>query len=158
MRIAAGIPSIYWPDVVDAAAYVTNRTPTKALNWKTPFEAVTGIKPTIAHKKTYGCKAYPLIPKEYRPKKKLDPRAYVGYLVGCDSTNVYKVWVPSKKKVIRVRDVTFNESQFYDYLDLDMGEFVETTEMITLITIGDAEASAERTSGPFSDWYCGFTG
>lgn len=33
-------------------------------------------------------------------------------LVGYDSTNIYKVYVPSLDKVIRVRDVMFNEDQF----------------------------------------------
>ena len=63
---------------------------------------------------TYTCRAYPLILKETIPRKqKLAPRAHIGYLVGYDSTNIYRIWMPSKKKIIRTKDVTFNEKLFY---------------------------------------------
>ena len=45
--------------------------------------------------------------------KKLDPKAYVGYLVGYDSTNIYKVWVPEKGRVISTRDVIFDETALF---------------------------------------------
>ncbi|KAM4067424.1 integrase core domain-containing protein [Hirsutella rhossiliensis] len=38
----------------------------------------------------------------------------IGYLVGYDSTNIFRIWIPSTSEVRRVRDVTFNESIFYD--------------------------------------------
>ena len=52
---------------------------------------------------------------------KLDPRAYIGYLVGYDSTNIFRIWIPSFKKVIRTRDVKFNDDVFYYLSDLDVG-------------------------------------
>ena len=109
MRIGANLPAKIWPAVVEAAVYTLNRTPTRSLGWKTPFEAVTGRKPSLAHLRVYGCRAYALKPK-IPQKDKLVERAHVGYLVGYDSTNIFKVYVPSLNKVIRVRDVTFNES------------------------------------------------
>ena len=30
-------------------------------------------------------------------KRKLDPRAYIGYLVGYDSTNIFRIWIPHKE-------------------------------------------------------------
>ncbi|KAM4062022.1 Integrase, catalytic core [Hirsutella rhossiliensis] len=45
---------------------------------------------------------------------KTDPHTEIGYLVGYDSTNIFRIWIPSTSEVRRVRDVTFNESIFYD--------------------------------------------
>ena len=72
----------------------------------------------------YGCRAYPLdhhIPR----RKKLDPRAHIGYLVGYDSTNIYRIWIPSRSKVIRTRDVKFNNNLLYDPSRLDIGAILK---------------------------------
>jgi gamma-glutamylcyclotransferase (GGCT)/AIG2-like uncharacterized protein YtfP len=52
--------------------------------------------------------------------QKLDPKAWIGYLVGYQSSNIYRVWVPSINKVIRTRDVIFNEDQLFSG---DINEF-----------------------------------
>lgn len=31
---------------------------------------------------------------------KLDPKAFIGYLVGYESTNIYRIWNPMLNKVI----------------------------------------------------------
>ena len=36
-------------------------------------------------------------------------RAYVGYLVGYNLMNIFQVYIPSEKKVIRIRDIKFNK-------------------------------------------------
>jgi len=61
----------------------------------------------------YGCKTYTL-DKRIKRGDKLAPRALIGHLVGYDSTNIYRIWIPSLRKVIRTRDVTFDETSFYD--------------------------------------------
>ena len=45
---------------------------------------------------------------------KLDPRAQIGYLVGYDSTNIYRIWVPHQGKIISIRDVIFDENTQFD--------------------------------------------
>ena len=101
-----------------AAAYVLNRTPNKQLKWKAPLETLQEVakmpnpRPSIAHLRVYGARAYPLIHKIPKSEK-LRPRAHIGYLVGYDSTNIFRIWIPSRQKVIRTRDVTFNEMLFY---------------------------------------------
>lgn len=124
MNIEAGIPTELWPEPIKAAVYIMNRTPVKALSWKTPHEALTGKPPIYAHMHVYGCKAYALdkhIPRTF----KLDPRAHIGYLVGYESTNVYRIWVPSKDKVIRTRDVKFDDNSLYRPDDLDIGAVIK---------------------------------
>jgi hypothetical protein len=46
--------------------------------------------------------------------QRFDPRAWIGYLVGCGSTNIFRIWVPQLNRVIRTRDVTFNEDEVFD--------------------------------------------
>jgi hypothetical protein len=136
MRIEAKLPTNLWPEIVKAAGYLGNRTPVKRLGWKTPFEAIMKVKPRFAHLHVYGCRAYPLdhhIPK----RQKLDPRAHIGYLIGYDSTNIYQIWIPSRGKVIRTRDVTLNDDLLYNPIDLDIGavlrehvdKLIETLEL-----------------------------
>ncbi|EKG09277.1 Integrase catalytic core [Macrophomina phaseolina MS6] len=123
MRIGANLPGRLWPETIRAAAYIHNRTPLKKLGWITPFEKVTGNKPNLSHLKAYGCKAYSLrkdLPRTY----KLAERAFIGYLVGYDSTNIFRIWIPSQDKVIRTRDVTFNETSFYDPTETDIGKIL----------------------------------
>src|SRR5439155_17231628 len=77
----------------------------------------------------YACRAYPLdhkIPKSH----KLEPRAHIGYMVGYDSTNIYRIWIPSHEEVVRTRDVTFNEKLFYDPKELDLGYVLRERERI----------------------------
>ncbi|GAB1319504.1 putative retrotransposon HobS hobase [Madurella fahalii] len=53
-------------------------------------------------------------------RQKLNPKAWIGYLVGYNSTNIYRVWNPLTNEVIAVRDVAFNEAEFFsgDITDL----------------------------------------
>lgn len=90
IRIGSKLPQSLWPEVVKAAGYILNRTPQERLDWKTPFEVITGNKPKASHLRAYGYKAYPLrylIPRTH----KLAERAHIRYLVGYDSTNIYRI-------------------------------------------------------------------
>ncbi|KAK9444618.1 Integrase, catalytic core [Metarhizium brunneum] len=66
----------------------------------------------------YFCrKAFPMTADaqlKLQRKQKLEPRAHIGYLVGYQSSNIYKIWVPHKNKDILTRDVIFNESTFFE--------------------------------------------
>jgi hypothetical protein len=118
LRVGGNLPHSLWPEIVKTAGYLINRTPMKRLGWKTPFEALHGRKPSLSHLHIIGCKAFVLnysVPN----RMKLEPRALVGYLVGYDSTNIWRIWHPTGKTIIRSRDVTFDEGQIYDPKDND---------------------------------------
>jgi len=54
-----------------------------------------------------------------RPKlDKVLPKAHIGYLVGWDSTNIFRIWIPSLKRVISARDVTFNKTKRFNAIEL----------------------------------------
>jgi hypothetical protein len=114
----ANLPWDLWPECVMTAGYLLNRTPTKQLNWKTPIETVRSLlgkpwKDELSHLRVFGCRAYPWIPTVAKGDK-MHPRAQIGYLVGYESRNIFRVWIPDKWEVIATRDVTFNENVFFD--------------------------------------------
>ncbi|EKG08999.1 Integrase catalytic core, partial [Macrophomina phaseolina MS6] len=124
MRIGANLPQNLWPEIVTAAAYLANRTPQRKINWMTPFQHVTQSKPDLSHLRVYGCKAFPLR-KDIKRSHKLEERAHLGFLVGYNSRNIFRVWIPSQKRVVRSRDVTFDETAFYKPEELDLGHVIK---------------------------------
>jgi IS30 family transposase len=54
MLIARELPTFLWVEAVAHAAYICNRSPTKALAGMTPHEAWTGEKPDMSHFREFG--------------------------------------------------------------------------------------------------------
>lgn len=123
MRIEANLPTYLWPWISHTAGYIMNRTPTRKLHWKTPYEMVTGHKPNLAHLVMYGAKAYPT-DKHISKREKMKAKAHIGFLVGYDSTNIFLIWIPSQRKVIRTRDVKFNEDSHYRPHEIDAAQLI----------------------------------
>lgn len=123
------------PEFQCTAAYLYNRilralrlspdnvqkTPIQGLyNWLQDYNYdITGIdKPDLVYLKAYGCRAYLLTTKALISKKKRDLKTElyteIGYLVGYEGSNIYRVWVLYNNEVRRVRNVTFDESLFFN--------------------------------------------
>lgn len=135
MRIEAGLPLYLWNEIIRTAGYITNRTPMQKHQWKTPFELAVGSAPNLSHLRKIGCKAYTL-DKHIPRKEKLQERAHIGHLIGYDSTNIFRVWIPSQRKVIRTRDVIFDETSLYnpslpepDLMQLSLEPMIDTTRV-----------------------------
>jgi hypothetical protein len=92
--------------------------------------------PGAVHLKVYECWAYSLIHKILCTRK-LAPRAHIGYLVRYDSTNIFCIWILSKKKVIRTRDVIFDENLFYDLNKPDLAQLLqeEVEQIVEVVNI-----------------------
>ncbi|CAD6505921.1 BgTH12-06853 [Blumeria graminis f. sp. triticale] len=120
MLLASGLPNSIFSEALKCGTYIYNRLPRKFLAWKSPFELVTGRKPDLSHMHPFGCRVY-VFQHNIPRLKKMQPRALIGYLVGYDSRNIYRVWMPSKEKVIRTRDVVFNDDLFYNPSEMDIG-------------------------------------
>lgn len=126
MRVHAKLPSFLWKEVIKAAVYLHNRLPKYIWGrWKTPLErwneltaeSPADCRPWVYHLRVYGCKAYAMTPAAQGKSerlKKLNPRAWIGYLVGYDSTNIYRIWNPQTNKVHALRDVIFDENSTFD--------------------------------------------
>jgi hypothetical protein len=70
-----GMLAVFWGDVVVMAIYILNRSPTKALNGRTSYEAWHGCKSTVSHLRVFGCLAFT---KELGHIGKLDNRSTMG--------------------------------------------------------------------------------
>lgn len=129
LRAGARFPSYLWVEIYRAAVYLYNRTPRGVNNWDTPYARFhTAIAqrdghgqenkvPYLGHLRVYGSKAFALTQdalKGRNKRQRLNPRAWIGYLVGYQSTNIYRIWNPATGKVISTRDVIFNEDDQFN--------------------------------------------
>lgn len=105
---SAGLKESFWAEAVACAAYLRNRSPTKALEGKTPFEMFTGHKPVVKHLKVFGCIA---IAMEKGPKKKFQEKGKEYVMVGySESSKAYRLYDKSTGDVKISRDVYFVEN------------------------------------------------
>jgi hypothetical protein len=120
--IHAKIPRELWPEAMQAAVYLINRTPVRDRSvsperWISPYERLYGQKPNLANIRVFGCKSY-VLRHDVAKADKMAPRAWIGYLVGFEASNLWRIWNPravrSDFKVTSQQDVTFNETEFYD--------------------------------------------
>jgi transposase InsO family protein len=107
MMMDCSLPKVMWGESVYTSTYVTNRSPTVAINAnKTPFELWYGAKPDVSKLKVFGCTAFAHIPKQL--SNKLSSRTKKSFFVGY-ANNGYRLWSPEDKKIVVARDVIFEE-------------------------------------------------
>ena len=115
MMIDANIPIAFWAEMINTAVYLQHRSPTTALEGRTPYEALHSITPTLHHLRRIGCVAYHRIPDEKFPNKtilKFGPRSIRCMLIGyTESTKIWKLWDTEKQRAIRSTDVRFIEQE-----------------------------------------------
>jgi reverse transcriptase-like protein/Pol polyprotein/gag-pre-integrase-like protein len=140
LRIDALLPEDLWPEFIRAAVYLMNRSPTRVLDWQTPIERLGQLlgfenaKPNLFQLKVYGCRSYARI-RNLPRKRKMAARALIGYLIGYEGTNIFRIWIPQKRKVIRTRDVTFNEEKLYDPRQPFMEEILRESSPTNQVTV-----------------------
>jgi hypothetical protein len=82
---------------VVTAVYILNRSATKALDGRMPYEARHGRKPTVSHLWVFGCLSFT---KELGDIGKLDdrstPRVFIGYAEG---SKAYRILDPKTQSV-----------------------------------------------------------
>jgi hypothetical protein len=112
MRIQSGLPKQFWAEAINTAAYLINRGPSVPLEQRIPEEVWSGKEVNLSWLKVFGCIAYVHISDHARGK--LDPKSlkctFIGY--GGDEFG-YRLWDDQNKKIIRSRDVIFNEKLMY---------------------------------------------
>nr|CAH66391.1 OSIGBa0134J07.9 [Oryza sativa] len=109
-----GMPKSFWAEAVNTAVYILNRSPTKAVPNRTPFEAWYGKKPVIGHMRVFACICYAQVPAQKRVKfdNKSNRCIFVGY---ADGIKGYRLYNLEKKKIIISRDVFFDESATWNW-------------------------------------------
>jgi transposase InsO family protein len=104
------VPSLFWGEAVKTAVYILNRSPTKSVRGKTPFQAWFGKKLGVKHLRTFGCAAYA---KRVGPRvSKLTDTAILGVFLRYEpGTKGYRIYDPVKKQLMVSRDVVFDEER-----------------------------------------------
>lgn len=119
MLAGAKLPRRLWAEALMAASYLRNRLPIGP-GGKTPEEAYSGKKPSVAHLRVWGCVAYANLSMDQRSGDKLSPNAIRTALVGYMPTSKqYRLYDPVGDRVIIATSVRFVEDQNLGLLDLD---------------------------------------
>lgn len=90
------------------STYLLNRIATRVLKDLTPYEAYQGIKPNIAHLRTFGCICYAKIDSKFLKNFDDSPRLLV-HLGTEPGSKAYRLFDPQTKRKIVSRDVVFDE-------------------------------------------------
>ena len=119
----AQLPNEFWTEALQTGVYLRNRTasgPEVDGQVISPEEGFTGVKPSVDHLRTWGCKMYSYVNSQSLPERqdKLMDRGRVGVFLGYveGTSKQYKMWAPDMKKVIVVSlgGVRFNENETVD--------------------------------------------
>ena len=113
MRIDAGLSEYLWHEFIKTTRYMANCTSMQKPNWKIFFEMLLGIAFNLSYLHKIGCKAYAL-DKNVPCKQKFKEQAHIDHFVGYDSTNIFRIWILSQRKIICTKDVLFDENFFYN--------------------------------------------
>jgi len=108
MMKSMSVPSWFWGEAVATAVYIWNRSPTKSLQNKTPFEAWHGKKPCVRHFRTFSCTALVKIagPSLAKLADRSKRMVFLGYEPG---TKGYRFLDLDKNRLVVSRDVVFEE-------------------------------------------------
>ena len=138
MRLHVGLPLHFCVDVVNTIVYLINRGPSSALDGGIPEEAWIGKKLNYSFLRNFGFEAFVHIDKENRTKleAKFKKCTFIGYEV--DDFG-YHLWDYENHKIIRSRDVVFNEKVMYKDQLQGKKEEKENTEYTMLDEIKENE-------------------
>jgi hypothetical protein len=102
-------------------AHILNRTSSQTLSWDSSLISLQkllkkSIKHEITHFKMFDCKTFSILKEIDALKKneKRKSRTFIEYLINYDFINIFRVWNSEKDDVNDYRDVTFNETEFFD--------------------------------------------
>ena len=97
-----------WGEAIHTANYLKNRKISAATEGGTPYELLYGYPPSLHHLRVWGCDCY-VIPPNTRLAK-FEPRSALHVFVGySDHSKAYRVYDPVGRKVVRSRNVLFDE-------------------------------------------------
>lgn len=74
------INKIYWPEKIETAAFLKNRTIANTVENKTPFAIFFNKRPSVKHLRIYGSRVFVRISEKKR--KNWDDKSKLGVLVG----------------------------------------------------------------------------
>lgn len=108
------VPKRFWSQGVMTAAYITNRLPSRVLDFKSPIEVFKGRKIDLSHLKVIGCTCYVHIQWQHRDKLDLKAnKCILFFFCYSSSKKDYKCYNPEFKKLVVSKDVRFDDTNPY---------------------------------------------
>ena len=141
---------------MNTAVYLLNRLPTKALDFKTPYEVWHGVKPIVEHLKVFGsiCHAHVSEMKKNKMDHKSEICIFVGYN---NNTKGYRVFNVNNNKLVVSRDVKVDENFVWNWDKNEvqtLGEnSIQGDEKTEEIILDDENAISIRGTRLLSDVY-----
>ncbi|RVX07481.1 Retrovirus-related Pol polyprotein from transposon TNT 1-94 [Vitis vinifera] len=112
MRLHAGLPKTFWANAVSTVAYLINQGPSVPMEFRLPKEVWSGKEVKFSHLKVFSCVSYVHIDSDARSK--LDAKSKICFFIGYgDEKFRYRFWDEQNKKIIRSRNMIFNEQVMY---------------------------------------------
>ena len=129
----SGLPKTLWGEALRHATWLKNRTATRALDGKTPFEALYGRAPDLSVLRVWGCPVW----VHSAGGSKLDVRARQARWLGFDAdTRAHRIFWPGTGKVAVERNVYFGSSAQLEGEDED--------DLVIPNLVGDSEQPADQ--------------
>lgn len=114
MMMEMNVPRRFWPEAVQYAVHILNRSPSKALDNITPEEKWNNQKPSVDHLRVFGSIAYALVPYERRTK--LDEKSIKCVVFGVSKdSKAYRLYNPETRKIVISKDVHFDENKGWEW-------------------------------------------
>jgi len=109
MRLNAGLLKSFWAEAVNYACFVTNWSPSIAIDFKVPEEVWLGKLVDYSVLRIFGCRTY--VHVQSGERSKLDSKSIKCICLGLESVvKGYRLWdLVSKKKIVST-DVVFDEA------------------------------------------------
>ena len=138
-----GLPNKFWVDAINSTIYILNRSPTKVVRNKTPFEAWNKRKPVVNHLKVFWCIAYALVSHE---RDKFDEKGEKLIFIGCSNESKgYRLFNPKTNKLVVARDVVFDEMAAWSW-DQKLTQVPITYEFLE--PVANQEEQSQSSSSP----------
>nr|GEU69166.1 retrotransposon protein, putative, Ty1-copia subclass [Tanacetum cinerariifolium] len=126
----SGLPKTFWAEATCTVAYLHNRSPSRAIEKKTPMKMWSGHPSDYGILRIFGCVLYP-----HDKQGKLEPRVVKCVLLGNpEGVKGYRLYRldDESPKIVTSRNVVFNESVMYKDTLKDFGagnKFVEELQV-----------------------------
>ena len=141
---ASGLPASLWGEALKHMVWIRNRSPTKALDGMTPYEAVYGEKPMLKGTREWGSLCWVT-----RKSSKIRDRAEEGRWIGFDdSSKGHRIYWPTRRTISVEHDVKFTPAPDPPLLEGEVGETNLDFNLDGLYQIEDPPIKADDESGP----------
>ena len=110
MMKGMNVPGWLWGEVVSTAVFILNRSPTRSVEGRTPYEVWYGSKPAVHFLRTFGCVAHVKVAGGHQRKMddRITPMVFIGYE---PSSKAYRFYNLNMERVHISRDAVFEEGR-----------------------------------------------